>query len=39
MAREYGFTPKQVGEMTLYQIRTLIAPEGEVREGIILEDF
>jgi len=27
MAREYQFTPQQVGKMTLYQIRCLLCPD------------
>jgi len=30
MASQYGFTPSQVGKMTLYQIRCLLVPEDEL---------
>jgi hypothetical protein len=33
LAREYGFTPQQVGKMTTYQIRTYMAPESDLGPG------
>lgn len=35
IAEFYGFTPRQVGDMTLYQIRTLTAEKKELGSGTI----
>ena len=35
MASEYGFTPQQVGEMTLYQIQVYMRDEKDLGSGRI----
>ena len=35
LCKEYGYTIQQVGDMTLYQIRTLLGPEWQQGPGIL----